>query len=645
MQSDREHKASFVKKGMFLRPILFFTIFWTRPAGQPNPKEASVLKKRDYIVLSTVVREHCATQREVAAKTGYALGLVNASLKYLMSEGYLAEDYFLTQKTIDMFRRNSPRHAVILAAGPGLRMLPVNNTPKGLLTVGGEALIERLISQLHRTGINNISVVVGYRKECFAYLAGMFQVDLIENPDWAGGDSLHSLACAAHLLDNCYIINSDVWCGESVFSRSEYSSWYAVRSYFDEASFLRVNREQELVGAKGEGGGNAMCGIAYLCSDDAAAVRENVLRMDADPAFRRASWEEALLGPDNKTAGYANIISNMLVTPVNTYEDLRLLDSESKHLENQGMDLICQLFHSKPEGITCIHALSSGMTNRLMHFTCQGKEYLMRIPGEGTEKLINRQREYAIYSALAGAGQQIADKVIYLDPRTGYKVTEFWNDSHAADPEDPAQVAACMKHLRLFHEQKLAVDFRFDLREQLDHYETLREDSMPFADYALTRRHINELLERAAALPHEECLSHIDSVYDNFLFVRHPDGHEEVRLIDWEYSGMSDPHLDIAMFCIYAYYDQQQVDRTIDAYFNGDCPDEIRQKIYCYIAIAGLLWTNWCEYKGRMGVKYGAYEMRQYQYAKQFYELVSKLWPEPPAAAGAQPKAAEPALV
>lgn len=585
------------------------------------------MNKRDYIVLSTVVREHCTGRREVAAKTGYALGMASASLKYLMDEGYLAEDYFLTQKTIDMFRRNSPRHAVILAAGPGLRMVPVNNTPKGLLTVGGEALIERIISQLKRTGINNISVVVGYRKECYAYLASMFQVELIENPDWAGGDSLHSLACAAHLLDNCYIIDSGVWCGESVFSRSEYNSWYAVRSYFDEDSFLRVNRDQELVGAKGEGGGNAMCGIAYLCGDEAALVRENVRRMDADPAYRHAVWEEALLGPDGKVAGYANIVTNMLVTPVNTYEDLRLLDSESKHLENQGIDLICELFGTTPGKVTNIHALSSGMTNRLMHFSCKGREYLMRIPGEGTGKLVNRQREYAIYSALADTGREIADKVIHLDPDTGYKVTEFWADSHPADPEDPAEVAACMKHLRMFHEQKLKVDFRFDLREQLDYYETLREDSMPFADYAVTRQHIDELMARVETLPREECLSHIDSVYDNFLFVRDADGKETVRLIDWEYAGMSDPHLDIAMFCIYAYYDKEQVDAAIDAYFEGACPDLIRQKIYCYIAISGLLWTNWCEYKSRMGVKYGAYEMRQYQYAKQFYDIVTKLWP------------------
>ena len=151
------------------------------------------VKKWDYVVLSTVVRGHCATQREVAAQTGYSLGLVSASLKYLMEEGYLAEDYFLTPKTIEMFRRNSPRQAVILAAGPGRRMMPINSTPKALLTIGGESLIERLINQLHRTGIYNIAIIVGYQKEQFEYLPGLYNVELIENPHWKEGDSLHSL--------------------------------------------------------------------------------------------------------------------------------------------------------------------------------------------------------------------------------------------------------------------------------------------------------------------------------------------------------------------------------------------------------------------------------------------------------------------
>ncbi len=583
------------------------------------------MDKRDYVVLSTVVKTRCATVRDVAAKTGYSLGMADASLKYLIAEGYLDEDFFLTQKTIGLIHRNGPRQAVILAAGTGSRMLPINDVPKPLMTVNGEPLIERLINQLHVTGIYNIRVVVGYEAERFAYLTSVYQVELIENPQFLTAGSLHSLNCAAGMLDNCYIINADVWCGENIFSRTEYNSWYAVRSYYDDESCVRVTRNMELTGTGRMGGGNAMCGIAYLCADDAEIVRANLQRLCADPAYQQADWEQALFGSDNKSVGYANIIYGMLVMDVNTYEDLRMLDSESKDLSDRRIELISGIFHVRPEEISDIHALSGGMTNRSMHFSCGGREYLMRLPGEGTDKLTSRRQECAVYEALAGSRLEIADNVCYIDPDNGYKITEFWREARSCDPDNPKDAAACMRHLRRFHEQRLKVDFRFDLKEQIEKYERLREDSMPFADYGVTRRNVDELLDIAETCPKEICLSHIDAVYDNFLFIKGPDGAEQVRLIDWEYAGMSDPHVDVAMFCIYAYYDKQQIDSVIDAYFQGACPDRIRLKIYCYIAAAGLLWTNWCEYKARMGVRYGAYEMRQYQYAKQFYTHAMEL--------------------
>lgn len=79
-------------------------------------------------------------------------------------------------------------------------------------------------------------------------------------------------------------------------------------------------------------------------------------------------------------------------------------------------------------------------------------------------------------------------------------------------------------------------------------------------------------------------LTHIDTVPDNVLFIG-----DEIRLIDWEYAGMQDSHIDIAMFCIYSLYDKKQVDGLIGLYFEGGCPMETRIKIYCYISVCGLL--------------------------------------------------------
>ena len=66
-------------------------------------------------------------------------------------------------------------------------------------------------------------------------------------------------------------------------------------------------------------------------------------------------------------------------------------------------------------------------------------------------------------------------------------------------------------------------------------------------------------------------------------------------------------------------YDKAQTDHLIDIYFQGQCPDDIRTKIYCYMAACGLLWSNWCEYKSQLGVEFGEYSLRQYRYAKDYY--------------------------
>lgn len=76
--------------------------------------------------------------------------------------------------------------AVITAAGFGSRFVPLTfETPKGLLEVFGERMIERQIKQLHEAGITDITIIVGYLKEKFEYLIDKYQVKLLYNPEYA----------------------------------------------------------------------------------------------------------------------------------------------------------------------------------------------------------------------------------------------------------------------------------------------------------------------------------------------------------------------------------------------------------------------------------------------------------------------------
>ena len=173
---------------------------------------------------------------------------------------------------------------------------------------------------------------------------------------------------------------------------------------------------------------------------------------------------------------------------------------------------------------------------------------------------------------------------------------------------------------------KLKTDHRFDVFEQIVFYETLRGGTPSvFCDYEQTKKNVLSLRGFVDSVEKEECLAHIDAVSDNFLFCTDGNGGEQIQLTDWEYAGMQDPHIDIAMFCVYALYDKTDCDRLIDLYFEGRCDHITRAKIYCYIAACGLLWSNWCDFKRHFGIEFGEYHMRQYRYSKEFYRYAMEM--------------------
>ena len=573
-------------------------------------------------ILNNLIKEPFINQRILAAQTGYSLGIVNRSIKELISEGYLDEEIRPTEKALREAKEKAPKNAIILAAGFGMRMVPINTeTPKGLLEIKGERLIERTIRQLHEVGITEIYVVVGFMKEQYEYLIDEYGVDLIVAQDYATKNNLHSLKTAADHLSNSYIIPCDIWCEKNPYSRNELYSWYMVSDLVDDDSTVRVNRKQELVVQKEQAGGNAMIGICYLLEAEAEIVRERLEELGRDSRYDGAFWEETLYQKDRMIVT-ARVVHAADAVEINTYEQLREIDSDSSQLQNDAIQVICQALGARPDEVTNITVLKKGMTNRSFLFSCKDKKYIMRIPGEGTDQLINRRQEAAVYQTIAG--RKICDEIAYINPENGYKITEYLEGARVCNAENEEDLQKCMKKLRECHGQKLKVDHSFELFGQMEYYESLWEGTpSAYKDYEKTKEHVLQLKDYIEANAGEQVLTHIDAVPDNFLFVKE-NGKEEIRLIDWEYAGMQDPHVDIAMFCIYSLYKKEQVDHLIDLYFEGNCDERTRIKIYCYIAVCGLLWSNWCEYKRKLGVDFGEYSLRQYRYAKDYYKIVQQ---------------------
>ena len=557
-------------------------------------------------------------QRQLASETGYSLGKVNASIKTLMEEGFLDKGLNLTKQAERVFDANRPKQAVILAAGVGMRMVPINvQVSKGLLEVHGEPLIERIIRQLHEVKITDIKVVVGFMKEQYEYLIDKWDVELIYNKHYADRNNLYSLAKAAEALDNAYIIPCDIWCKQNPFSENELYSWYMVGDREDEDSTVRINRKRELKMVDEDENGNRMIGISYVCGKEAEYLKKRMGEMLESRKYDHSFWEEAAV-QNHKMIFYPKVVSSENVYEVNTLEELRDLDDNSNQLNSELLDIIANTLHCDLKEIVEIEALKKGMTNRSFRFRCRDKRYIMRIPGEGTGKMINREQEYAVYQVVGKEG--ICDPVCYMNPKNGYKITEFLENTRVCDAMDPENVRTCMRYLREMHSKRMKVGHTFDIFQQIEQYESywMGEPSI-YRDYEETKKKMYELKKYIDVQEKEWTLTHIDAVPDNFLFAN-----DRIYLIDWEYAGMQDPHVDVAMFAIYAMYDREKVEALIDAYFENNCPEQVRTKIYCYIAVCGFLWSNWCEYKRICGVEFGEYSLRQYRYAKEYYKIAKE---------------------
>lgn len=193
-----------------------------------------------------------------------------------------------------------------------------------------------------------------------------------------------------------------------------------------------------------------MIGISYLLDDDAQIVKGRIEKLCSNSANDGVSGRLHCMISDRMFIT-ARVVHSWDVVEINTYEQLREMDSDSNHLKTDA-DIICDALSVSADDIVDITVLKKGMTNRSFLFSCKGKKYIMRIPGEGTDQLINRRNEAMVYNTIDG--RHICDDIAYINPDNGYKITAFLENA-VCDPENNDDVCKCMKRLREFHDMKL----------------------------------------------------------------------------------------------------------------------------------------------------------------------------------------------
>ncbi|WP_331375524.1 phosphocholine cytidylyltransferase family protein [Sinorhizobium chiapasense] len=113
---------------------------------------------------------------------------------------------------------NAPKTAVILAAGCGSRLRPLTDLrPKPLVEVNGIPILHNALRNLEAVGVEEVTIVVGYRKNDIQYSCGNhfgnLEISYVESPVFNKTGSAYSLWLARHALltGDIYLLEGDVF--------------------------------------------------------------------------------------------------------------------------------------------------------------------------------------------------------------------------------------------------------------------------------------------------------------------------------------------------------------------------------------------------------------------------------------------------
>ena len=593
------------------------------------------------LTLRTIYEKGSLSQRELATELDISLGKVNSLVKELAIDNLIDKNsYKITEKGVKTLEQYKVDNAVILACGMGIRLAPLTyEMPKSFLKINGQPMIERQIEQLQNAGIKDITIMVGFLKERFDYLIDKYNVKLLYNEEYQDKNTLATLIHAKDVIKNknTYICVSDVYMTDNIFHQYEFEPYYAavfLKEVKNEWQFI-TNSRSEILDIM-EGGENAYCmmGPAFFTKEFSEKFMVLAEKYYELPQTDNFYWEDVLVRNFEilpKIYAYRQKLNSM--HEFDSLKDLKAFDEEFNDTGSETLKYIASVFKCKESNVENLECINTGMTNKSYKFKLSNddKTYICRIPGEGTEKFINRKDEKIIYDLLSDTG--ITEKLIDFNSDNGYKIAEFFENSKTVDINNKSDLEACMTMYKKFHNMKLKVNNTANIVEKIyDYLEVIKKNNIDvmYADFDESLSRMKEIVNMIKKYDRIEVLTHGDANPQNVLLT--PKG---VKLIDFEYAGMADPLSDIALFSVFVDFDIESALKLFDTYLNVKGNNDLilhnididtaKILIVAYMALGALYDSVWAICRSALSnADYGYFNMKMYRYFKNCYKYLKE---------------------
>ncbi len=217
-----------------------------------------------------------------------------------------------------------------MAAGTSSRFVPLSvERPKGLLEVKGEILIERQLRQLKEAGINDITIVTGYKAAMFDYLRVKFGVDTVYNEDYNRYNNTSSIIRVIDRLSDTFICCSDHYFSQNVFLEPANESYYAARYADGETGeyCLKVD-DNDYITEVVIGGKDAwyMAGHVFFKESFSKKFRDIMNKEYIIDSVRNGYWEDVYINHLHELPMQIRRCPDEAVFEFDTLDELRLFD-------------------------------------------------------------------------------------------------------------------------------------------------------------------------------------------------------------------------------------------------------------------------------------------------------------------------------